>query len=257
LAISPEQALLNPTSILITGAAGGIGTALAKAYAAPGIHLFLGDIEADRLESLASQCRSLGAQTWSTAVDVTNREAMATWITQSHQVRPLDLVIALAGISCGTFSREETPEETRAVFDVNLDGMLNTVEPAISLFRQRGRGQIAVTSSLAGIRGFPVAPSYCATKAAIRVYGEGLRSRLHRENISVAVINPAFVKSPMTDANPYPMPFLVSADRAARIIKNKLAKGKARICFPWPFAVGGFLFSLVPPSWIDRFIKLK
>jgi NADP-dependent 3-hydroxy acid dehydrogenase YdfG len=249
--------LRNALSILITGAAGGIGSALAKAYAAPGVHLFLGDIEAERLESIASQCRSLGAQTWSTPVDVTDRKAMATWITQSHQIRPLDLIIALAGISRGTFSREETPEETREVFGVNLDGMLNTVEPAILLFRQNGRGQIGLTSSLAGIRGFPVAPSYRATKAAIRVYGEGLRSRLHRENISVAVINPAFVKSSMTDANPYPMPFLVSAERAARIIKNKLAKGKARICFPWPFAVGAFFFSLVPPSWIDRFIRLK
>ncbi len=146
--------MFDASSILITGAAGGIGTALAKAYAAHGVHLFLGDIEVEPLESLASQCRSLGAQTWSTPVDVTNREAIATWITQSHQVRPLDLIVALAGISRGTFSREETSDETRAVFDVNLYGMLNTVEPAISLFRQRGRGQIAVTSSLAGIRGF-------------------------------------------------------------------------------------------------------
>ena len=249
--------MLKASSILITGAAGGIGTALAKAYAAPGVHLFLGDIEAERLESLASQCRSLEAQTWSTVVDVTNRQAMATWITQSHQIRPLDLIIALAGISRGTFSREETPEETRAVFAVNLDGMLNTVEPAISLFRRRGRGQIALMSSLAGSRGFPVAPSYCATKAAVRVYGEGLRSRLLRENIVVSVINPGFVKSPMTDANPYPMPFRLSAERAARIIKNNLAKGKARICFPVPFATAAFLLSLVPPSWIDRFIKLK
>jgi NADP-dependent 3-hydroxy acid dehydrogenase YdfG len=249
--------VLNATSILLTGAAGGIGTALAKAYAAPGVHLFLGDIEADPLESLASQCRSLGAQVWGTQVDVTNREAMAAWITKSHQIQPLDLVIALAGIYCGTFSREETPEETRAVFGVNLDGMLNTVEPAIPLFRQQGKGQIALTSSLAGIRGFPVAPSYCSTKAAIRVYGEGLRARLQRENILVAVINPAFVKSPMTAANPYPMPFLVSAEKAAQIIKQKLAKGKARICFPWPFAVGTFILSLVPPSWIDKAIKLK
>jgi NADP-dependent 3-hydroxy acid dehydrogenase YdfG len=247
----------NATSILITGAAGGIGTALSKAYAAPGVYLFLGDIEVGPLERLASQCCSLGAQAWGTPVDVTDREAMATWITQSHQIRPLDLIIALAGISCGTFSREETPEETRAVFGVNLDGMLNTVEPAIPLFRQRGKGQIGLTSSLAGVRGFPVSPSYCATKAAIRVYGEGLRARLQRENILVAVINPAFVKSPMTDANPYPMPFLVSAERAARIIKRKLAKGKARICFPWPFAVGTFVLSLLPPSWIDRFIRLK
>ena len=249
--------MLNASSILITGAAGAIGTALAKAYAVPGVHLFLGDIEGERLESLASQCCALGAQTRITLVDVTDREAMAAWITQSHQIRPLDLIIALAGISCGTFSREETPKETRAVFAINLDGMLNTVEPAIPLFRQRGRGQIALMSSLAGTRGFPVAPSYCATKAAIRVYGEGLRSRLLRENIVVSVINPGFVKSPMTDANPYPMPFRVSTERAARIIKKRLSQGKARICFPGPFKVGTFLLTLLPPALVDRVIKLK
>ena len=249
--------MLNASSILITGAAGAIGTALAKTYAAPGISLFLGDIEAERLESLASQCRSQGADVRCKAVDVTNREEMAAWISQSDEIQPLDLVIALAGISRGTFSREEKPEEIRSVFAVNLDGMLNTVEPAIPLFRQRGRGQIALTSSLAGSRGFPVAPSYCATKAAIRVYGQSLRSRLLRENIFVSVIIPGFIESPMTDANPYPMPFLVSAERAATRIKNKLAKGKARICFPPPYAAGAYLLSLFPPSLVDRFIRLK
>jgi NADP-dependent 3-hydroxy acid dehydrogenase YdfG len=245
------------SSILITGAAGAIGTALAKAYAAPGVHLFLGDIEAEPLESLASQCCTLGAQAHSTVVDITNREDTAAWISLSHRIRPLDLIIALAGISRGTLSREETPEETREVFAVNLDGMLNTVDPVIPLFRLRGRGQIALMSSLAGSRGFPVAPSYCATKAAIRVYGEGIRSRLLRENIVISVINPGFVKSPMTDANPYYMPFRVSTDRAARIIKNGLAKHKARICFPWPYVVGVFFLSMVPPSWVDWFTTLK
>ena len=249
--------MFNASAILITGAAGAVGNALAKVYAAPGMYLFLGDTEAERLESLASQCRRLGAQVWSTVVDVTNREEMAAWITKSNQIRPLDLIIALAGISRGTSSREETNEETRAVFAINLDGMLNTVEPAISLFRQRGRGQIALISSLAGSRGYPVAPSYCATKAAIRVYGEGLRSRLYRENIFVSVIIPGFIKSSMTDANPYPMPFRVSAERAAIIIKNQLSKGPAHICFPGLQAAGVFLLRLLPPALLDWFFRLK
>ena len=249
--------MFNASAILITGAAGAVGNALAKVYAAPGMYLFLGDTEAARLESLASQCRRLGAQVWSAVVDVTNREEMAAWITKSNQIRPLDLIIALAGISRGTSSREETNEETRAVFAINLDGMLNTVEPAISLFRQRGRGQIALISSLAGSRGYPVAPSYCATKAAVRVYGEGLRSRLYRENIFVSVIIPGFIKSSMTDANPYPMPFRVSAERAAIIIKKQLSKGPAHICFPGLQAAGVFLLRLLPPALLDWFFRLK
>jgi NADP-dependent 3-hydroxy acid dehydrogenase YdfG len=249
--------LFNASSILITGAAGGIGTALAKAYAAPGVHLFLGDLEAAPLESLASSCRDLGARVWSTEVDVTNREDMAAWISRSHQIQPLDLIIALAGISRGSVSREEKPEEIRSVFAVNLDGMLNTVEPALPLFRQQGRGQIALMSSLAGSRGFPVAPAYCATKAAIRVYGQSLRARLLRENIFVSVIIPGFVESSLTDANPYRMPFRVKVDRAAKIIKTQLAKGPAHICFPLPLAAGAFVLSLLPPSLVDRFIRLK
>ncbi|GAG92182.1 unnamed protein product, partial [marine sediment metagenome] len=244
-------------SILITGAAGGIGSALAKAYASPGINLFLGDIEPESLASLAAQCRSLGAEVWTAVVDVTNHRAVAAWLNRSHQIRPLDLVIALAGISRGTFCREETVEEIREVFAVNLDGMVNTAEPAITLFRQRGKGQLALTSSLAGTRGFPVAPSYCATKSAIRVYGEGLRSRLLRENIVVSVINPGFVKTSMTDANPYPMPFRVSAERAARIIKSQLAWGRAHISFPKPHAAGAFLLKLLPAWLFDRIFRLK
>lgn len=247
----------EPSAILITGAAGGIGTALAQAYAAPGVSLFLGDKDAGRLEALASQCRGLGAQVWPTVVDVTHRQAMAAWITESHQLRPLDLIIALAGISHGTYAEEETPEQTRAIFAVNLDGMLNTVEPAIPLFRRRGRGQLALMSSQGAFRGVPVAPSYSATKAAVRVYGEGLRTRLLREHIGVSVINPGFIKSPMTDRNQFYMPFLFSAERAARIIKRRLAKNKARICFPAPLVAGTYLLSLLPPSWVDRFLTLK
>lgn len=153
--------------------------------------------------------------------------------------------------------QEETPREIRAVFEVNLDGMLNTIEPVLPLFRQRGRGQIALMSSQAGCRGFPVAPSYCATKAAIRVYGEGLRARLLRENIVVSVINPAFIKSAMTDANPYHMPFRLSAEQAAGIIKKGLADKKARLCFPFPLVVGTYLLSLLPQSLVDRFLLLK
>jgi NADP-dependent 3-hydroxy acid dehydrogenase YdfG len=247
----------RPTSILITGAAGGIGSALTRAYAAPGNHLFLGDLDARRLEALAEACRSLGATVAGAVVDVTDRNAMAAWITEADAVKPLDLVIVLAGISHGTAQQEETPEEIRAVFAVNLDGMLNTIEPFLPRMRERQRGQIALMSSQAGFRGFAVAPSYCATKSAIWAYAEGLRGRLLREHIGVSVIIPGFVKTPLTDDNPYPMPFRVSAERAAEIIKRGLARNKARIRFPQPIPAVVYLLSLLPPSWVDRFVTLK
>lgn len=244
-------------SILITGAAGGIGSALARAYAAPGVYLFLGDLESAPLEALTDACRDMGATAHGAVVDVIDRKAMAEWITKADAVQPLDLVILLAGISKGSRRREETMEEARAVFAVNLEGMLNTIEPVLPLMRKRRRGQIALMSSQAGCRGFPEAPSYCATKAAIRVYAEGLRARLLRENVGVSVIIPGFVKTPMTDANPYPMPFRIRAARAAGIIKRSLARNKPRIRFPQPIPAAVYALSLLPPSWIDRLVTLK
>lgn len=219
--------------------------------------MLLGDINAPRLETVATACRTVGATVDATVADVTNRRVMASWISGADARQPLDLVISLAGISHGSAQREETPEQIRAVFAVNLDGMLNTIEPVLPLMRQRRHGQIALMSSLAGTRGFPVAPSYCATKAAIRVYAEGLRARLLRENIGVTVINPGFIKSPMTDANPYCMPFLISAERAAQIIKRGLARNQPRISFPQPLPFLAHLLPLMPPSWVDRLLALK
>jgi NADP-dependent 3-hydroxy acid dehydrogenase YdfG len=247
----------RPTSILITGAAGGIGSALTRAYATPGTQLFLGDLDARRLEALTDVCRTLGATAAGAVVDVTDRNAMAAWITEADAVQPLDLVIVLAGISHGTVQQEETPEEIRAVFAVNLDGMLNTIEPILPRMRNRRRGQIALMSSQAGFRGFAVAPSYCATKSAIWAYAEGLRGRLLREHIGVSVIIPGFVKTALTDDNPYPMPFRISAERAAGIIKRGLARNQARIRFPQPIPAVVYLLSLLPPSWVDRFVTLK
>jgi NADP-dependent 3-hydroxy acid dehydrogenase YdfG len=257
LGLIPQKSALIFQSILITGAAGGIGREVSLVYAEPGVHLFLGDIEASRLEAVTAACREQGAAAQGTVVDVTNRQAMAEWILGAEAQWPLDLVISLAGISKGTIKREETMEDIRTVLAVNLEGLLNTIEPVLPLFRERQKGQLALTSSYAGFRGFPVAPSYCATKAAIRVYGEGLRARLRREGVGVSVIIPGFVKTPMTDANPYFMPFRISADRAAAIIKRGLAKNQARIRFPRPIPLVVHFLSLLPPAWIDRFVTLK
>lgn len=247
----------HPTSILITGAAGGIGAALARVYAAPGMHLFLGDVNAAGLAVLTEECQARGAEAQGTEVDVTDKTAMAAWIEAAHAIQPLDLVIVLAGVSYGAADREETPEETRRTFAINLDGMLNTIEPVLPLFRQRRRGQLALMSSHGASRGFPIAPSYSATKAAIRVYGEGLQAWLKRENIFVTVIIPGFVQTPMTDANDFMMPFRLSAPRAAAIIQRGLARGRPRICFPKPINVAVYLMSLLPRAWVDRLVALK
>jgi len=249
--------MLDPKSVLITGASGGIGSALARAYARPGRHLFLGDVDGDKLAKLCDECNELGAFAHGRVVDVTEKETMEAWIAEADGTAALDLVIANAGISHGNLRREETAEQIRAVFAVNLDGTLNTVLPALPLLRTRKRGQIAIMGSLACVRGFPHSPSYCASKAAVRVLGQGLRARVHREGVSVCVIIPAFVRTPMTDANLYGMPWRLEADEAARIIQRKLLQDKAEFVFPHPYSVAAWIASAMPSSVMSFFTRLK
>jgi short-subunit dehydrogenase len=242
----------DPTSILITGASSGIGAALARAYAAPGLTLFLGGRDGDRLASVVETCRRAGAETYAQRQDVTDREAMASWIRACDERRALDLVIANAGISAGTGGAGEADEQIRRLFAVNLDGVLNTSLPAIERMRPRRHGQVALMSSLAAFRGYPGAPAYCASKAAVRIWGEALRGWLARDGIGVCVICPGFIKTPMSASNPYPMPFLMEAEKAADAIRRGLARNRARIAFPLPVYLFALAIQALPPAWTDR-----
>jgi len=245
----------RPGAILITGASSGIGAALARAYAGRGAFLALAGRDRRRLEAVADTCRDRGADVAAETVDVTDRAAMAGWIAGTDDGHPLDLVIANAGISAGTGGRGEDAEQARAVFAVNVGGVLNTVLPAIGRMRARKAGQIAVMSSVAGLRGLPGAPAYSASKAAVRAYGEALRGWLAADGVRVSVICPGFVDTPMTAGNPYPMPFLMGADRAAAIIRRGLARNKARIAFPRPMYWAMWLLGALGPAITDPLVR--
>jgi len=242
-------------SILITGASSGLGAALAEAYAGPGIFLHLGARRGDLLAELAEKCRRKGAEAGIAAIDVTDADAMAAWIKGADAGRPLDLVIANAGISGGTSGGGESADQARAIFRVNVDGVLNTVLPVLPLMAARRNGQIGIMASLAGHRGFPGAPAYCGSKAAVKVWGEGLRGEMAAAGVGVSVIMPGFVTTPMTAVNDFPMPFLMPADRAAGIIRKGLAANRARIAFPWPMAILSWLIGALSPAITDRMLR--
>lgn len=241
----------DPARILITGASSGIGAALARAYAAPGCALLLGGRDRVRLDAVAADCRARGAAVETTVVDVTERAATQAWIEGVDRAAPLELVIANAGISAGTGEGGEDAAQARAIFATNLDGVLNTVLPALAAMQRRRSGQIALMSSLAAFRGFPGAPAYCASKAAVRIWGEALRGELAATGVRLTVICPGYVESPMTAANDFPMPFLMSAERAARIIRRGLRRNRARVAFPWPTYAAAWLIGLLPPGLTD------
>ena len=245
----------SPTSILITGASSGIGAALARAYAAPGVALALTGRDRARLAGVAEACRAAGATLRAQSLDVLDGDPLAAWIAEADEAAPLDLVIANAGVSAGTGGGAETAAQVRRILDINLGGVVNTVMPAIAVMRPRGRGQIAIMSSLAAFRGFPGAPAYCASKAAVRVWGEALRGDLHEAGIGVSVICPGYVNSPMTAVNDFHMPLLMEAERAARIIRRGLARNQARIAFPWRLYAAVWLISALSPKLTDPLLR--
>ena len=120
------------------------------------------------------------------------------------------------------------------------------IEPLIARMTARGRGQIALMSSLASFVVRPGTEGYCASKAAVRVWGEGLRQRLGSKGVAVSVICPGFVDTPLTRRNRFPMPMLMAVEPAALLIKARLARDQARIAFPWPLYLGARLAGLLP-----------
>jgi short-subunit dehydrogenase len=137
---------------------------------------------------------------------------------------------------------------------VNVQTVVDTVEPILPRFLERGRGQVALMSSLGSFRGTPQAPAYCATKAAVRVWGEGLRARCMPHGVIVSVICPGFVATPLTAVNRFPMPLIMPPEAAAERIARGLARGQARIAFPRRTYVMTRLLAALPPSLGDRLL---
>lgn len=245
----------EPKSILITGASSGIGAAVALAYAGPGLRLGLGGRNRGRLAEVAAACRKAGAEVDAGLLDICDAAAVRRWVEAADDAAPLDLVVANAGISGGTFGGGESHEQARAIFAVNVDGVVNTVHPAAERMQSRRRGQIAIMSSLAGFRGIAGAPAYSASKAAVRAYGEALRGRLRPHGVGVSVICPGFIRTPMTDVNAFPMPMLMEVERAARIIRRGLARDRARIAFPLPVYALVRLLAALPPALVDPIFR--
>ncbi len=242
-------------SIVITGASSGIGEALALGYAAPGIVLALSGRDAARLQAVAEACRALGATVDAGQIDVVDKEALAAWLTRFDEAHPVDLLIANAGISIDKDNSSiDDFAIIRKTFAVNVDGVFNTVEPLVGRMMVRGRGQIAIVSSLAGFIGLPYSASYNASKAAIRVWGESLRYVLRKNGIGVSVICPGFVVTRLTADAPFPMPFLMSPARASAIIRRGLAHNKARIAFPIGTKAAVWLGTVLPGRWTAKLL---
>lgn len=246
-----------PSSILITGATGAIGSALARAYAAPGITLVLHGRNTALLERVASTCQASGARVVTSDFDIRDTGRLREWVADCASRYQLDLVIANAGVNIdnGPDNAGETWEDMDSLINVNITAAMSTVRAAVPEMRERGRGQLVLVSSLAAYYGLPVTPSYSASKAAVKAYGEALRGWLAGEGVHVSVVMPGYVDSQMCTDMPGPKPFLWTPDKAARVIRARLEKRAPLVRFPFWLGQGCWWLSVLPPSFSDRILK--
>jgi short-subunit dehydrogenase len=240
-------------NILITGASSGLGRGLAIEFANQNINLFITGRNKKRLEETAKLCKNKGANVVSKTLNIQDKKNLETWILECDDLKNIDLIIANAGIS-GETSNNDTYE----IFNTNIFGVLNTIEPLIPRMIDRRKGQIILISSMSSFFGMASCPAYSSSKACISAYGEALRGYLKQYNIKVSTVCPGFIKTPLTNKNNFKMPFLMSVEESTKIIKKGILKNKGLIVFPFriyfilkllkilPYSLSNFIFSKLP-----------
>jgi short-subunit dehydrogenase len=255
--VAVRQPSNNPLTVLITGASGGIGAALARRYAAAGKTLILHGRDEARLAAICQACEERGARVLRLTFDLRDANAAIEQLRAVSEREAIDLAIVNAGVTglIGKGEQVESLAAARELLAVNIDGALATVAGVLPAMRKRGRGQIALMSSLAALHGLARTPLYCATKAALKAYGESLRLWLAPQGIAVNVVLAGFVRTAMTETTRGPKPGIISADRAAALIRRGLERNRARIAFPWWLAAGLHLLAVLPQSLAERVLR--
>jgi hypothetical protein len=232
--------------VVITGASSGIGEALARYYAAEGAVLGL---ISRRKASPALRCEIV-----SYPLDVTDEGALAA--AAQDFVRRFgapDLVIANAGIASGTEGADlRDVAKLRKMLEVNVAGLAATLAAFAPAMREAGRGTLAGVASVAGFRGLAGNGAYCASKAAAIKWMESLRAELHGSGVSVVCVCPGYIDTPMTQVNRFRMPFLLSADEAARRIARVIAARRRLAVIPWQMALVSVALRAMPGWLYDR-----
>ncbi|MGI9393507.1 MAG: SDR family NAD(P)-dependent oxidoreductase [Boseongicola sp.] len=246
---------MTPKRIVITGATGGLGRALVRAYAGTAVHFLLFGRDDARLEAARLDAEAAGARAEAVAINVTENDAMGAAIRRFSKDAGVDLVLLAAGVKVGNAGGIEPTDQMERVLAVNLTATIHQVQAVLPFMKDQGHGQIALFSSLAALSPHADLLSYSASKAAVRAYAGALRRCLRGTGVTVHTITPGFVDTPMTDRHHGPTPFLVPADRAARIIRLSLSKGRARVSFPLILVLLVRLQNLLPVAlgdFIDR-----
>ena len=243
--------MINKKTILITGASSGLGRALACQYAGPNIKLFLFGRSGERLNETAEICKKQLAEVVIIPSDIKDQIATKIQIEEIFCNHKIDILISCAGVSAGTLGKPETSKQVNEIFSTNLNGTLNIVMPALPFMIQNKCGTIVLISSMAGLIGLSSSPSYSASKAAVKSFGDSLRAYLKQFHVKTCVVIPGYIDTPMTKVNNFPMPFKISAELAAQIIIKGIENNKGLIVFPKIIYFVLKLINLLPFQFID------
>jgi short-subunit dehydrogenase len=241
-------------NVFITGASSGIGAALANEFAKRGACLGLVARRRDALDSVEA---TLPGKHHTYIVDVTDKDALISAARAfDAAVGGTDIVIANAGISIGVKTEfYEDLEQFEKVIDTNVLAMAATFHPFIAGMKARGSGTLVGIASVAGVRGLPGSDAYCASKAAAIVYCESLRIEMAKHGIQVVTISPGFIRTSMTNQNPYQMPFLMDVDAFARRAADAIVAGVRYRTIPWQMGWVTAVLKLIPRWLFDRIMS--
>lgn len=236
----------------MTGATGGIGKAIIRAYARPEVEFLLLGRDPVQMAAIVLSARENGAAVTQHVLDVREHDRFEFVLNEFQHEGPIDLAILAAGVKSGNNCGKEAPGQAKRVIDVNLQAVVFQVETLVGPMVERGRGQIALFSSIAALDPQSDLLSYSATKAAIRAYAAALRRAIQGSGVTVHVITPGFVDTPMTQRHRGRAPFLISAEAAASKIKRGLDRGEKYISFPFSLLILARINSFLPPALSDR-----
>lgn len=222
--------------IWLTGASSGIGKALAFELAKRGAILALTSRNKEALDEVVRQIAGAGMKALAFPADVTSLEEMKNAsLAIRKMLEGIDILLANAGTHLFSIPEQFDSAQYQSIMELNYNGLLHSIESVLPGMIEDKSGYIVGVASLVGYRGLPRAAAYGASKAAVINFLESIRFHLRQYNIPVTIINPGFVKTPLTDKNDFQMPFLVSAEQAAIIICDGMEKQKKEIVFPFPF----------------------
>lgn len=252
----------NKRVVVITGAASGIGRELCRAFASRNSKLGIVDHDQTKLGLLAEELRAAGVAYAATTADVRDRDQVQEALREIEMtLGPIDIIISSAGICRASTVDDLRVGELDEIMQTNFSGTVHLIEAALPSMLSRGKGHIVGISSLAGLRGIPFEPSYCASKAAVTAYLESLRYELWPRGIAVTTVFPGYVQTPLlTEINE-----LMGADMAkgkafsgiaaaSRIIRA-IDRRSRYVHFPLLLGLGARFSRFLPPALYDMIMR--